>query len=195
MKGRLLMKEYREGDPIGMLERTDRTLIRKSHIFDLYEDTLKTPDGREVKHDFLFHKGASAVIPVIQDGRIIMVRQYRPAVDRYTWEIPAGGRNSLDEDFLVAAKRELEEETGYRSDTLEHLISIRTAVAFCNERIEVYVAKELTKTHQDLDDDEFIDIKLFSLQELRDMILDCTIQDAKTIAGLMSYMTKYNLHP
>jgi ADP-ribose pyrophosphatase len=130
------------------------------------------------------------VIPVLEDGRILMVRQYRPAVDRYTWEIPAGGRNTLDEDFLVAAKRELEEETGYRSEDLTHLISLKTAVAFCNERIEVYVAKNLVKTHQNLDEDEFIDIRSFTLEELVEKIFECEIQDAKTIAGLMAYKAR-----
>jgi len=172
---------------VTQINRTDRTLIRKNHIFDLYEDTIKLPDGREKKYDFLFHKGASAVVPVLPDGRIILVRQYRNAIDRFTLEIPAGGRNSLDEDFLIAAKRELEEETGYHSDELTHLITIKTAVAFCNENIEVYVAKNLQKTHQHLDDDEYIDIHVFELEELLKKIREGEIQDAKTIAGLSSY--------
>ncbi|MBR6328123.1 MAG: NUDIX hydrolase [Lachnospiraceae bacterium] len=169
------------------MKRTDRVLVKKNHIFDLYEDTLELPDGRLVKHDFLFHKGASAVVPVMEDGRLILVRQYRNAIDRFTLEIPAGGRNSLDEDFEVAAKRELEEETGYRSEDLEHLITLKTAVAFCNENIEVYIARNLEKTKQHLDDDEFIDIHIYTLEEILAKIRNFEIQDAKTIAAVTSY--------
>lgn len=175
------------GKKIGEYERLDRKLIRNSYIFDLYEDTLKLPDGREAKYDFIGHKGAAAVVPVMDDGRILMVRQFRNALDRYTLEVPAGGRDSVNEDFKVAAARELEEETGYRSDSLTHLITIATAVAYCSEIIEVYVADNLVRSHQNLDEDEFIDVKPYALEELVEMIKDGTIQDSKTISCIMSY--------
>ena len=175
------------GIKIGEYERIDRELVRKCHIFDFYEDTLINPDGKTVKYDHIEHKGAAAVVPVLDDGRILMVRQFRNSLDRYTWEIPAGGRDSIDEDFKLAAARELEEETGYKSDDLEHLIKIATAIAYCSEIIEVYVAKNLKSGRQNLDDNEFIDVKAFEVKELIEMIFDGTIQDSKTIASIMSY--------
>ena len=174
----------------GEFERIERQLVKKAHIFEMYEDTLKLPDGNIVHYDFLKHKGASAVIPVLDDGRILMVRQYRPAIDRFTLEVPAGGRNTLDEDYLIAAKRELEEETGYMSEDIEHLLSVRTAVAFCDENIEIYVAKNLKKTSQHLDDEEFIDVYPYELKELVQMVLSGKIQDAKTVSAIMTYAVK-----
>ncbi len=168
----------------------ERTLLRKSKVLEFYEDTLKTPDGQIVKYDMMLHKGAAAVVPVRDDGKILMVRQYRHSVDRVTLEIPAGSRDSQEENFRVAALRELEEETGYRSDSLEHLITIITAIAYCDEKIEVYIARNLSPTKQHLDSDEFIDVEAFEPEELRRMIFAGEIQDSKTIASLMAYLEK-----
>lgn len=178
------------GVKIGDYERIDRELVRNCHIFDFYEDTLINPEGKTVKYDHIEHKGAAAVVPVLEDGRILMVRQFRNSLDRYTWEIPAGGRDSVNEDFKVAAARELEEETGYKSDNLKHLIKIATAIAYCSEIIEVYVATNLQKSSQNLDDNEFIDVKAFELEELKQMIYEGKIQDSKTIASIMSYANR-----
>ena len=120
-----------------------------------------------------------------------MVRQYRNALERYTLEIPAGALDAEDEPGLTCASRELEEETGYRSEHLEWLITLRTTVAFCNERIEVYVAKDLIPSRQHLDEDEFIDLKAYSLDELKEKIFSGEIEDAKTVASLMAYAVKY----
>lgn len=169
-------------------ERIKRTLVRKAHIFEMYEDTLKLPDGNNVVYDFLSHKGAAAVIPVLEDGRILMVRQYRPSVDRITVEVPAGGRNSRDEDYMVAAGRELEEETGYRSENITHLVTLQTAVAFSDETVEVYVADQLIRTEQKLDAEEFIEVVPYEVSVLRDMIKSGEIRDAKTVASIMAYI-------
>ena len=96
----------------------------------------------------------------------------------------------MDEDFKKAAARELEEESGYRSDDLDFLIRLKTAVAFCNEQIDVFVARNLKKSHQHLDDDEFIDVKAFTVDELKEMIYKGELQDAKTVASIMSYCNK-----
>ena len=119
------------------------------------------------------------------------VRQWRNALDRYTLEIPAGGLNGADEPPMLAAARELEEETGYHSENLTHLLSLRTTVAFCNEKIEIYVAQDLKPTHQHLDEDEFIDVYAYSVDELCEMIYSGKIEDGKTIAAIMSYKAKY----
>lgn len=175
------------------VERIDRKLVHKGAIIDLYEDTVKIPNGNIAKWDFIGHKGAAAVVPVCEDGRILMVHQYRNALDRETIEVPAGGRNSVEEPFLDCAYRELEEETGYRTDkeNLEFLISLKTTVAFCDEQIEVYVARNLQKTQQHLDEDEYIHVKAYTLDELMDMIYAGKMQDAKTLAAVMAYKIKY----
>lgn len=168
-------------------KRIDRQLVRRSHILDIYEDTIELPDKNTVKFDFLAHKGASAVIPVLEDGRILLVRQYRNAIDRHTLELPAGGRNSLDEDYEIAAVRELKEETGCTCEKLSHLITVKTAVAFSNENIEIYVATGLKKGEQELDPEEYIDVYAFTLDEINEMVFSGKIQDAKTVSGLMAY--------
>ncbi|MBO4265712.1 MAG: NUDIX hydrolase [Lachnospiraceae bacterium] len=170
-------------------ERVGRTLIHNGTIIDVYRDHMKLPDGSSENFDFIKHKGAAAVIPVMDDGRIIMVRQYRNAIDSYTLEIPAGGLDGADEPTRVCAHRELEEETGYRADIedVTFLLSLYTTVAFCNEKIDIYVARNLTKTEQHLDDDEFIDVEYHTIDELADMVLAGKIVDAKTIAGIMTY--------
>lgn len=172
-------------------ERLDRTLVHKGAIIDYYQDTVKVPNGNVVTWDFIAHKGAAAVVAVNKEGRLLMVRQYRNALDRETLEIPAGGLNGIDEPTDVAAARELEEETGYKAGRLELLITLRTTVAFCNEKIDVYVATDLMPSRQNLDEDEFIGVETYSIEELTQMIYDCKIQDGKTVAALMAYKSKY----
>lgn len=172
-------------------KRLGRELVQKGTIIDYYQDTVQVPNGNIAKWDFIGHKGAAAVVPVREDGKLLMVRQYRNALDRYTLEVPAGGLNSVEEPTKIAAARELEEETGYRSEDLEFLITIRTTVAFCNEKIDIYVAKNLIKSEQHLDEDEFIDVEAYTVEELMDKIYDCTIEDSKTICAIMTYAHKY----
>ena len=121
-----------------------------------------------------------------------MVRQYRNALERYTLELPAGKLVDPKEEGIVCAARELEEETGYRSDKLEWLITLRTTVAFCDERIEIFTAHDLIPTSQDLDEDEYIDVKAYTLDELKKKIFSGEIEDSKTIAAIMAYAVKYN---
>ena len=172
-------------------ERLDRTLVYKGVIIDFYQDTVKVPNGNVVKWDFIGHKGAAAVVAVNEDGKLLMVRQYRNALDRETLEIPAGALDSADEPTHVAAARELEEETGFKAGKLELLIKLRTTVAFCNEKIDVYVATDLQPSKQNLDDDEFINVEVYDIDELVQMIYDCKIEDSKTVAALMAYKNKF----
>lgn len=172
-------------------ERLERTLVYKGVIIDFYQDTVKVPNGNIVKWDFIGHKGAAAVVAVNEDGKLLMVRQYRNALDRETLEIPAGALDSVSEPTDAAAARELEEETGYKAGKLELLMSLRTTVAFCNEKIDVYVATDLQPSKQNLDDDEFINVELHDIDELVQMIYDCKIQDSKTAAALMAYKNKF----
>lgn len=172
-------------------KRLSRDLVYKGSIIDFYKDTVQVPNGNIVKWDFIKHKGAAAVVPVLDNGKILMVQQYRNALDQDTLEVPAGGLNNEAEPTKIAAGRELEEETGYRSDDLEFLISIYTTVAFCNEKIDIYVARNLVKSHQHLDEDEFINVEAYDVKELIQMIYSGKIQDSKTICAIMTYAQKF----
>ena len=175
-----------------MLKRVERVLEHKGDILDIYSDYMELPDGKVEKWDYVEHrKGAAAVVPVLPDGRILMVRQYRNALERFTLEIPAGARDAKTEPTIECAARELEEETGYRCDHLEFLLSLRTTVAFCNELVEVYVARELIPASQHLDEGEFIDLEPYELEELCSLGYQGVIQDAKTVAAIMAYKNKY----
>lgn len=173
-------------------KRLKRDLIHKGSIIDYYKDTIEICGEKQAFFDFIDHKGASAMIPVDKDGKILMVRQYRNAIDQYTLEIPAGGLNS-GEDNLTCATRECEEETGYKAGEVHHLIDVYTTVAFSNEKIGIYYTKELTPTSQNLDVDEFVSVERYSLEEITKMIFDGTIKDAKTVAGILAYKTKMGL--
>ncbi len=171
------------------VERIDRKLIHAGAIVDFYDDTMRLPDGKIEHWDMVCHrKGAAAVLPVLEDGRILMVHQFRPALDRETIEIPAGSRDSVDEDTLVCATRELEEETGYVADSIELLLKLRTTVAFCDEFIDVYLAKGVRKEkEQQLDEAEAIEIEAYSLPELLRMVYGGIIQDSKTVSAILAY--------
>ena len=175
-----------------LIKRIKRELEHKGTILDIYSDYMELPNGKIEKWDYVEHrKGAAAVIPVLPDGRILLVRQYRNALDRMTLEIPAGGLNGADEPTITAAARELEEETGYCSKELSFLISLNTTVAFCNEKIDVYVARNLTASHQHLDEDEFIDVVAMDVEELTKMIYEGKLMDSKTVAAILAYRSRY----
>ena len=174
------------------IKRIERKLVYQGNILGFYEDTMQTPDGKIAKWDFLHHKGAAAVVPVTDKGTILMVEQYRPALERFTLEIPAGALDAPGEPGEICAARELEEETGYRSDDLEWLITVHTAVAFCDEKVPAYVARNLVASRQNLDEDEFIDVKECTVEELKEKIFKGEIEDSKTIASILAYDAKYN---
>ncbi len=173
-------------------ERVGRKLIRSGPILDIYEDTVKLPNGKEEKWDFISHRmGAACVLAVRPDGKIIMVRQYRNALDRFTLEVPAGKRDSKEEDTAICAARELEEETGYRAGKLEKLLSLKSTVAFCDEFIDVYLATDLQEIGvQHLDEGEDIDIEAYDLKDLMDRCYSGELQDAKSVAAIMAYAAR-----
>ncbi len=172
------------------IRRIKRELQCEGAITKYYRDTVVLPDGKTELYDFVGHNGAAAAVGVLEDGRLLMVRQYRNALDRFTLEIPAGGLNP-DEPTIDAAARELEEETGYRCGKIEKLITIRTTVAFCNEKIDIFLATDLRKTTQHLDEDEFVDVHAYALETLEGMIYRGDIEDAKTIAAILAYKNKF----
>ena len=169
------------------IKRISRDLVAHGAIIDYYQDTMQIPNGHVARWDFIKHKGAAAVVPVDDQGRIIMVRQYRNALECYTLEIPAGGLQTAEEPTRDAAARELQEETGYYSDDLELLLSIYTTVAFCNEKIDIYLAKNLKPGRQHLDEDEYVQYEAYPVEELMNRIFRCEIQDSKTVAAILAY--------
>ena len=173
------------------VKRIGRDLAYEGTVIKVYKDHMKFANGNTAEWDFIHHDGAAAVIPVMDDGKILMVKQYRNALERDTLEIPAGKLDDPDEEGIVCASRELKEETGYSSDDLEWLLTIRTTVAFCDERIEVFVARNLIPGEQHLDEDEFVDVKAYKLEELKEMIFEGKIQDSKTMAAILAYESKY----
>ena len=173
------------------VKRIGRDLAYEGTVIKVYKDHMKFANGNTAEWDFIHHDGAAAVIPVMDDGKILMVKQYRNALERDTLEVPAGKLDDPDEEGIVCASRELKEETGYSSDDLEWLLTIRTTVAFCDERIEVFVARNLIPGEQHLDEDEFVDVKAYKLEELKEMIFEGKIQDSKTMAAILAYESKY----
>ena len=171
-------------------KRIKREVMYDGVKLNFCRDTLITPLGDQIYFDHIEHPGAAAVLPVLDDGRIVMVTQYRNAVERFTLEIPAGGREP-GEDLFEVAKRELEEETGFKSENLEYLMSVNTEIAFCDEVIEVYVARDLKPSRQNLDEDEFIDVSFWELDDLIAKIYAGEIKDCKTSAALLAYKNKY----
>ncbi len=173
------------------IKRVSRELVYKGSIVDVYKDVMALPNGKTEDWDYVAHrKGAAAVLPVLPDGKIVMVHQYRNALERETIEIPAGCRDSACEDTKICAARELEEETGYTSDSISFLISLRTTVAFCNESIDVYLAENLKPGKQHLDEAEDIQVEAFPLEELCQMIYAGKIQDSKTVSAILAYSNK-----
>lgn len=172
------------------LHRTARTLASRGAVLDFYRDTMVLPDGKEETWDFVCHKkgGGACTVPVLPDGRILLIRQFRPAIDREALELPAGARDASGEDPAVTAGRELEEETGYRPGKMTKLAHILTAIAWCNESTDIYLAQDLTRIHgQELDEAEEIVLCPLPLEDLCRKIFAGEIQDAKTVAGIMAY--------
>ncbi len=181
----------------GKYERIGRELVKHGSIIDIYSDRMSLPDGREENWDFIDHLGAAAVVAVRDDGRILMVRQFRTTVSDYTLELPAGKRDRKGEASAEIAARELSEETGYKADKLELLVGFYTTIAFCNEQIDVYLATGLHylatglhKGEQHLDSDEFLSVETYTPEELEQMIYRGEIIDAKTTAGILAYLRR-----
>lgn len=177
-----------------MAEEKDSDLIEKKlsseDIFDgallhVKRDTVKLPNGNEATREWIRHPGASSVIPVLPDGRIVLVRQYRYPIGKVTLEVPAGKLDAPDEDPLYCATRELSEETGYQAEHIEKLTTIATTVGFSNEYIHLYVAEGLMPGKQHPDEDEFINVVKVPLDEAVQMVLDGRIYDAKSATSIL----------
>lgn len=171
------------------VKRLKRELRAEGTVINLYKDTVEV-NGNIAEWDYIHHDGAAAVVAVNEEGKLLMVRQYRNALDRFTLELPAGKVDEPGEPTIECAKRELEEETGFVSDNLEYLLTVNTTVAFCNEKIDIYLATGLKKTQQHLDPDEEINVEAWDIEALKQMIYEGKMTDAKTICGIMTYIAK-----
>ena len=150
-------------------------------VISLQVDDVELPNGKTSKREIIKHPGAVAVIAITDDGKIVMVEQYRKAMERSLVEIPAG-KLEPGEEPLKTAERELEEETGYVCERMEHVISFYTSPGFADELVHVYVAHQLSKKEDaaSLDEDEFVEVIELTLEEAQQYIAEEKIYDAKT---------------
>lgn len=146
---------------------------------------VSLPNGQTAPREIVRHNGAAAIVPVDSAGNVTLVRQYRVAVGRFTWEIPAGKLDSPEEDPFHAARRELEEETGLQAEKWQLLNRIDTTPGFCTERIAIYLATGLSQHPAHPDADEFLGLTKMPLEEAVALCMAGEIHDSKTLVGLM----------
>ena len=163
--------------------------IYKGKILDLSIETVRLPNGATADVELIAHPGAAAVVPFTDDRTVIMIRQYRHAVGGVIYEIPAGTLRP-GEDPRDCARREVEEEIGYKVGTLEPLVSFLTTPGFTNEIIHMFCGNDLTPGTQNLGADEVLEIIELPLARAMTLIKDGTINDAKTIIGLQTVYLK-----
>ena len=172
-----------------MYEDLIETKLESENIFDgnllhIKKDKVKLPNGGEAYREWVKHPEAAAVIPLTDQGEIILVRQYRYPIDEVTLEIPAGKLDVSGEDPLECAKRELSEETGYTAQEYKFLSKLATSVGFSDEVIYIYAAKGLKAGTQHTDEDEFINVVKVPLAEAVEMVLDGRINDGKSVTAI-----------
>lgn len=163
-------------------EKTIQTEMKfQGRIITLQVDDVQLPNGKAGKREIVKHPGAVAVIAITEDKKIILVEQYRKALERSIIEIPAG-KIEPNEDPELTALRELEEETGYTTKKLQYIQSFATSPGFADEVIHLYLAENIVKVEEkaDLDEDEFVELMHVSLEEMESMITTKQIYDAKT---------------
>ena len=163
----------------------DGETIYDGKIIRVEKWRVSLPDGREAAREVVIHKGAAAIVPVDAQGMVTLVRQHRVALDTFTWEIPAGKLDSLSEDPLDCAKRELEEETGLRAANWRRLSHVITTPGFCTEQISIYLATELSQHEAHADQDEFLRLQKMPLDEAVNRVMAGEFRDAKTCLGLL----------
>lgn len=167
-------------------EKTIKTKpIYKGKVISLQVDDVLLPDGKEAKRELIKHPGAVCVIALTDDKKIILVEQYRKALERSLVEVPAG-KLEPGEAPELSAKRELEEETGYRPGRMTHVQSFYTSPGFADEIVHVFLAEHLVKVEGGLtvDDDEFVELMEVTIEEAEQLLKEDRIYDAKTMWAL-----------
>jgi ADP-ribose diphosphatase len=162
---------------------SNRRQVLKLGVVDLGVEHASLPNGVEIDLAVIRHPGAAAIVALDDAGNLAMLHQYRHAIGGYLWEIPAGCRNA-GESPLQCARRELAEEAGLSSRRWDHLGAIVTIPSFCDERIDLYLARDLGMATGTPDEDEVIRVEKISFDDAMKMIRSGEIVDAKTIAAL-----------
>ena len=166
-------------------DRVSSQEIYDGAIVHLYKDTVTLPNGKPAFREVIRHIGAVAVVPVTDDGKVIVERQFRYPLNQVITEIPAGKLDSFTEDRLAAAKRELEEETGYTADTWHELGDFHPTAAYCDEKITLYLATGLHQGDRHLDEDEFLNVVAVPMETLVADIMAGRITDGKTQVAIL----------
>lgn len=156
-------------------------------VFDVRRDRVREPGGIETTREFVVHSGSVVVLPILNDGRVLLVCQYRHSVGGYLWELVAG-RMEPGENPLAGAKRELLEETGYTARSWQKILDVFPTPGFVSEKMLVYVAHNLRAGVAQPEEDERITTRAFSLRELDEWIRTGKLRDAKSIAGILYYL-------
>ncbi|RPI08898.1 MAG: NUDIX hydrolase [Zetaproteobacteria bacterium] len=171
--------------PTPSAPRDARKEIYRGRVVNLNLETVTLPNGATIDLEVVRHQGAAAIVPLADDGTVLLIRQYRHAAGGYIYEIPAG-KIEPGEDPLDCAAREVEEEIGHRASRLDHLVTFFTTPGFTDEVIHVYLATGLVPGTQSLGRDEVLDVVEMPLEEAIRRVADGTIRDGKTIVGLQT---------
>ena len=163
-------------------------MIYQGRVFGLRRDEVEEPSGLRTTREVITHPGSVVVLPVLPDGRIVMVRQYRHATRQYLWELVAG-RKEPEETPKQGAARELLEETGYRAKRFKVFLDVFPTPGFLEERMYLLLAEGLTAGEAQPEEDEKIEVRAYKLKELKQMIKSGRLRDAKSIAGILYYLT------
>lgn len=168
--------------------------IFTGRIVSLRREEFELPDGRRAVFEMVRHPGGAAVLPLLDDGRVILIRQFRPAGGGMVWEIPAG-RLEPDESPADCVLREIQEEIGYRAGQLKRLGEMLTAVGFCDEVVHLFVARGLTEVERALEADEYIEVVALPAREALAMVERGEITDGKTQLALLLAQRQGQIEP
>lgn len=163
----------------------DTKEIYKGRVISLSVDTVITPGGNEATRELVHHPGGVAVVAIDNDDMIYLVRQYRIPYDEILLEIPAGKLDSKEENPKDAAARELSEETGLVAKEIKHIGDFYPSVGFLDENLRLFVATGLSEGQTHPDEDEYLDVVKMPFDEAVKLVIDGTIKDGKTIAGIL----------
>jgi ADP-ribose pyrophosphatase len=163
-------------------------MIYQGKVFGLRRDEVVEPSGVRATREVITHPGSVVVLPVLKDGRIVMIRQYRHATRQYLWELVAG-RKEPEETPKQGAARELLEETGYRAKRFKVFLDVFPTPGFLEERMYLLLAEGLTAGEAQPEEDEKIEVRAYTVKELKQMMKSGRLRDAKSIAGILYYLT------
>ena len=165
------------------------TPIYQGKVIDLQVEEVELPNGRTAQREIVKHPGAVAIIPITAEGKLVLVRQFRKALGKEIYEIPAG-KLEKGEDPLQCAVRELEEETGFTAQSMNRIASFYTSPGFADEIIYLYIAEQLVGGVAQPDEDEFVETKIVTIEEAQDLIEKEKIHDAKTMFAILYWQNK-----